>query len=49
MIYRGSYILQRREVTKAVKKAKNDWLQEKASEVEVAMMFGGLKGACGRV
>ena len=46
---RQRYILQRREVTKAVKKAKNDWLQEKASEVEVAMMFGGLKGACGRV
>ena len=41
MIYRGSYILQRREVTKAVKKAKNDWLQKKASEVEVAMLFGG--------
>ena len=28
-------------MTKAVKKAKNDWLQEKASEVEVAMLSGG--------
>ena len=26
-------MLQRREVLKAVKKAKNDWLQEKADEV----------------
>ena len=38
---RQRYVLQRREVTKAVKKAKNDWLQEKASEVEVVMLFGG--------
>ena len=37
---RQRYVLQRRKVTKAVKKAKNDWLQEKASEVEVAMLFG---------
>ena len=32
---RQRYVLQRREVTKAVKKAKNDWLQEKANEVKV--------------
>ena len=38
---RQRYVLQRREVTKAVKKAKNDWLQEKANEVEVAMLSGG--------
>ena len=37
---RQRYVLQRRKVTKAVKKAKNDWLQEKASEVDVAMLFG---------
>ena len=28
-------VLQRREVTKSIKKAKNDWLQDKAREVEV--------------
>lgn len=38
---RQKYVLQRREVTKAVKKAKSDWLQEKANEVEVAMLSGG--------
>ena len=38
---RQRYVLQRREVTKAVKKAKNDWLQEKANEVKVAMLSGG--------
>ena len=37
---RQRYVIQKREVTKAVKKAKNDWLQEKASEVEVAMQSG---------
>ena len=35
---RQRYMLQRREVLKAVKKAKNDWLQEK---VEVANLSGG--------
>lgn len=38
---RQRYVLQRKEVTKAVKKAKNDWLQEKANEVEVVMLSGG--------
>ena len=39
------YVLQRREVTKAVKKAKNVWLQEKAKEVEVGMLSGGSHGS----
>ena len=38
---RQRYVLQRREVTKTVKKAKNDWLQEKANDVEVTMLSGG--------
>ena len=38
---RQRYVLQRREVLKAVKKAKNDWLQEMADEVEVANLSGG--------
>ena len=28
-------------MTKAVKKAKNDWLQEKTNDVEVVMLCGG--------
>ena len=46
---RQRYVLQRREVTKTVKKAKNDWLQEKASVWKRRCCLGVLKGACGRV
>ena len=38
---RQRYGLQSREVTKAVKKAKNDWWKEKANEVDMAMLSGG--------
>ena len=36
------YVIQRRKVMKKVKKAKNEWLKEKADEVEVAVVSGGL-------
>ncbi len=37
---RQRYVVRRREAMKAVRKARNDWLQEKASEVEHAMLTG---------
>ena len=42
---RQRYILQRRAVNSAVKKAKNDWMQEKAREVEVGMLSRGSHGS----
>ena len=39
-------VLQRREVNSAVKKAKNDWIQEKAREVEVGMPSRGSHWKC---
>ncbi len=39
-------VLQRREVNSAVKKAKNDWIQEKAREVEEGMLSRGSHWKC---
>ena len=41
---RQRYIAQRRLVAGAVKRAKNEWLQEKARIVEVGMLSSGSKG-----
>ena len=37
---RREYVALRQDVAKAVKKAKNDWLQEKAKEIESGMQSG---------
>lgn len=41
---RQRYILQRRLVNSAMKKAKNEWMQEKARGVEVEMLSRGSLG-----
>ena len=45
---RQRYVAQRRVVAGAVKKAKNEWLQEKARAVEVGMLSGGTGGGAWR-
>ena len=42
---RQRYIAQRRLVAGVVKRAKNEWLQEKARIVEVGMLSSGSKGS----
>ena len=37
---RQKYVVQRKSVAGAVKRAKNDWLQQKAKAVEAGMMSG---------
>ena len=37
---RREYVALRQDVARAVKKAKNDWLQEKAKEIESGMQSG---------
>ena len=38
---RQKYVLERREVTKAVKKEKNGWILEKTNKVEVVILSAG--------
>ena len=45
---RQRYVLQRRSVNSAVKKAKNEWMQEKARAVEVGMLSSGSHGSMWR-
>ena len=42
------YVAQRRIVAGAVKKAKNEWLQKKAEEVERGLLSGHTSGGCWR-
>ena len=44
-IDRRKYVAVRQEVARAVKKTKNDWLQEKAKEIESRMQSGS-SGKC---
>ena len=43
---RQKYVAQRKTVAGAVKRAKNDWLQQKAKAVEAWMMSGTLRWGC---